>query len=305
MNVFLCHAREQRDLAQRITLALEGMAVDVFFDREDLPPTGEFNLAIRTAIRRCDLFVFLASPQALDEGSYTLSELGIAQRRWPHPAERVMTLLVDATPIAALPPYLSAVTVLEPAGDPVAETVDAVARWRERRRRRWLTRAAVAASIAALVGGLGVWLAERGPAADDADVEVDNAHVYRLKNGRQVLLAGSLVRNDSNVATAVVRKAIEWGAWRYNRCYDGRFGQLAGPLPAGNVEIAFEIADQLPRNVRIARSDFSDAGFDECVRDTVTAQTLNAAGASGAGKVLYRFRFEPGQPPAADAQPKR
>ena len=295
MRVFLSYASEERDLAQRITLALEGMAVDVFFDRDDLPPPGEFNLAIRTAIRRCDLFVFLASSQALAEGAYTLTELGIAQRRWPHPAERVLTLLVDATPIAALPPYLSAVTVLDPAGDPVAETVHAVARWRERRRRRWLARGTGAAAIVAVVAIVGVWLAEGVPEQDDVDV--DNSHVYRLKNGARVRLVGSLVRNDSNVANAVVRKAVEWNAWRYNRCYDESFGQLPSPLPAGNVEIAFEIGDQLPRNLQIARSDFSHPEFSDCVRSTVSDQTLNAAGSKGAGKVVYGFRFEPGQPP--------
>ena len=51
-----------------------------------------------------------------------MAELSIAERRWPRPAERVLTLLADATPIAGLPPYLSAVTVLAPEGDPVAES---------------------------------------------------------------------------------------------------------------------------------------------------------------------------------------
>lgn len=293
MKVFICYSHEQRELAQRATLALEGIDADVFFDREDLPPTGEFNLAISTAIRRCDLFIFIASREAIREGAYTMAELSIAENRWPHPAERVLTLLADTTPITALPPYLSAVTVLVPAGDPVAELVDAVAKWRERSRRRWLRRSVVAGVALVAVAGVTVWLAQRAQIVDGADVDTDNSHVMRLKNGHQVRLMGSLVRNDSNVADPIIRKYIEWDAWRYNRCYDRQFGNLANAMPKGNVEIAFEIADQLPRNARAAQSDFAETEFVSCVQETVLQQTLNAAGPKGAGNVLYRLRFEP------------
>jgi hypothetical protein len=293
MKVFICYSHEQRELAKRATLALEGIDADVFFDREDLPPTGEFNLAIRTAIRRCDLFIFIASREAIREGAYTMAELSIAEHRWPHPADRVLTLLADASPIAGLPPYLSAVTVLAPEGDPVAELVDAVARWRERRRRVWLRRSVVAGAVLLAVAGVTVWLAQPARIVDGADVEIDNSHVMRLKNGHQVRLTGSLVRNDSNVPGPIIRKYIEWGAWRYNRCYDRQFGNLAGAVPKGNVEITFEVADQLPRNASVAHSDFAETAFGSCVQETVLQQTLNAAGPKGAGRVLYRFRFEP------------
>jgi hypothetical protein len=304
MRVFLCYDSEQRDLAQRVALALAGAGIEVFFDRDDLPPGGEFNLAIRNAIRRSDLFLFIASREALREGAYALTELGIARQRWPHPAERVLTLLADETPITALPAYLSAVTVLVPAGDPVAETVDAVARWRERARRRWLGRAAAVLAVVAAGAGLTLWLIEPRPVpsgpgtvADEAVTEVvdgvPNAHVYPLKNGRHVRLAGSVVRNDSNVAPSIIRKYIEWGAWRYNRCYDQHFGHLAGTMPEGKVDIAFEIFDQLPRHASVAQSDFAQAELGSCVQATLLGQTLNAAGPDGAGKVLYRFRFVP------------
>lgn len=302
MKLFISYASEQRDLAQRIALALAGTDVDVFFDRENLPPGGEFNLAIRTAIHGSDLFLFLASREALKEGSYTMTELGIAQRRWPHPAQRVLTVLADTTPTASLPPYLSTVTVLEPAGNVVAETVDTVARWRERRRHRYLVRAAAVASFLAVVAGFMVWLAKPAPpgaepGAEDAVTDIDdgvpNSRVYGLKNGHQVRLVGSVVRNDSNVAVRIIRKYIEWDAWRYNRCYDQHFGQLAGAMPEGNVDISFEISEQLPRNASVVHSDFAQAGFGSCVQATLVGQTLNAAGPHGAGKVMYRFRFLP------------
>ena len=85
----------------------------------------------------------------------------------------------------------------------------------------------------------------------------------------------------------IIRKYIEWDAWRYNRCYDQQFGSLASAVPKGNVEIAFEVADQLPRNASVAHSDFAETEFGSCVQETVLEQTLNAAGPKGAGKVLY------------------
>jgi hypothetical protein len=169
-------------------LALAGAGVETFFDSERLAPAGEFNLAIRSAIRGSDLFIFLASRESLEPGSYTLTELGIAQRRWPHPAQRVLTLLADDTPIGALPPYLSAVTVLKPSGNLVAETVDAVALWRERRRRRWLIGAGIAAG-AVVPAAVALWLAApvpvapaAGPVETDADIDggIPNSRVYGL-----------------------------------------------------------------------------------------------------------------------------
>jgi hypothetical protein len=298
MNVFLCYASEQVGLAQRIALALQGIGVDVFFDRDKLGAGDEFNFAIRRAVLACDLFLFVASHHAVANGAYTLTELGLAQRRWPNPAQRVMTVVADDTPIAELPPYLSAVSVLRPTGDRVAETLDAVARWRERRRRRVFV---VAGGAAALLtaSALAAWWFAFAPAppvaATDEDIDdgVPNPRVHRLKNGHQVRMAGSVLRNDSNVAERILRKYIEWDAWRYNQCYDEHFGHLAGALPEGHVDIGFEIIDQLPRHGSVVQSSFEPPGFAACVESTLLGQTLNAAGSQGAGKVVYRFRFLP------------
>jgi hypothetical protein len=302
MKIFLSYAKEQRDLAQRIALALEGAGFDVFFDHEKLPPAGEFNIAIRNAIHDSDLFLFLASREAIQGGAYALTELGIAQRHWPHPAQRVMTLLADATPVTALPAYLSAVTVLRPSGDPVAETVDAVARWRDAWRRRWIARGAAAAVAVVVAAVAALWFAPRNVSAPigdtrltEADVDggVPNNRVYRLKNGHAVRVTGSVVSNESNVAERIVRGSIESNAFQYNQCYDRQFGQLATGLPEGKVEIAFDIIDQLPRHAKVTRSDFALPAFAECVQSMLSGKTLNAAGPNGTGKVLYRLSFLP------------
>ena len=104
--------------------------------------------------------------------------------------------------------------------------------------------------------------------------------------------SAGLIRNDSDVADPIIRKYIEWGAWRYNRCYDGLFGSLATAMPEGSVEIAFDVVDQLPSNASLAHSDFAEAELGSCVQATVSQQTLNAAGPMGSGKILDGFRFE-------------
>jgi hypothetical protein len=103
---------------------------DVFFDRDAQPAGDEFDANIRRAILRSDLFLFLASRDSLRPGGYPLTELGIAERKWRRPTGKVLPILVDDTPIEALPAYLRAVSMLQPRGNLVAEVVDAVARLR-------------------------------------------------------------------------------------------------------------------------------------------------------------------------------
>lgn len=143
MRIFLSYSSADEALAERIDLALRGAGHEVFFGPASLPPGETFDLRIIEAIDRSDLFVFLVSPAAVAEGSYTLTELGIARRRWPQPARRVLPVMVRPVAIPDLPPYLRAVTVLEPEGETVSEvvaTVDAMANRAGRRVRRALVR---------------------------------------------------------------------------------------------------------------------------------------------------------------------
>jgi tRNA A-37 threonylcarbamoyl transferase component Bud32 len=120
-----------------------------------------------------------------------------------------------------------------------------------------------------------------------------NNHTWKLKSGAHVRLIGGIVKNDSNVADPIVRKAVEWSAWQYNRCYDGSFGQQSANLPQGTVVIGFDILDQLPRYGKVERSEFTDSKFDDCVKGTLIGQTINAAGPNGKGHVSYSFKFVP------------
>lgn len=213
--------------------------------------------------------------------------MGVAERRWPSPKDKLLTVSVDDTPIEALPAYLRAVSVLEPKGDIVAEVLDAVARLKKQRLRILaLWSAAVSIAIALFSSAL-LWIytekpRNENPFGPDGSM---NPHVDTLKNGNQVRMVGRIVKNDSNVHDAIVRDAVENDAWEYNRCYDDSFGHLNAGMPQGTVIITFEFLDQLPQHARIDQSDFSDDGFNKCVLGTLRGQTFNTAGSKGTGQV--------------------
>lgn len=133
MHIFLSYSSNDRDVAYRIHLSLIAQQHDVFFDREDLTPGLEFDNRIAQEIERAGLFIFLISPESVSTGRYTLTELGMAQRKWPHPATHVLPVMVRVTPLERVPPYLKAVTILQPAGDIPPEVADHVRRMKASR----------------------------------------------------------------------------------------------------------------------------------------------------------------------------
>ncbi len=167
MKLFLSYPSGQRALAERLTLALEAEGHEVFMDRGALKPGESFHQRLRESILGADAMVFLVTPESVRSGSYALAELNIAQQRWRRPSGHVLPVIVSATPISALPPYLTAVTVLEPRGDAVAEIVAAVARleppssaWR-----KWLAGGAAALAVAAVAVFMNARQTEQAAAA--------------------------------------------------------------------------------------------------------------------------------------------
>ena len=128
MRVFLSYAAQDRNLAEAVSLALRAQGHTLFFDRTDLPPGEEYDVRIRRGIEKSQLFVFLLSPDSVDAGSYTLTELGIAQRVWQHPAGKVLPVVIRPVPLDRIPPYLKSVTLFEPEGNLPATVADAVHR---------------------------------------------------------------------------------------------------------------------------------------------------------------------------------
>jgi hypothetical protein len=144
VKLFISYPSDQRDLAERLRLALEEEDHSVFTDRAELREGEAYHEALREAIAGADAMIFLITPRSVAAGSYALTELDFAQREWRTPAGRVLPVLVEPTPIETIPPYLRSVTLLQPKGDVVAETVAAVERLHGASRRgRWLAVAVV------------------------------------------------------------------------------------------------------------------------------------------------------------------
>ena len=166
MRIFLSYASEDRATADAIRLALQGSGHDVFFDREDLPPGGEFHARIRRGIEESDLVIFLVSAKTLDAGSYTLNEISIAEKTWPKADGRILPVLLEKVEAPDLPAYLKSVTFLETPGNLPAEVADAVhriARQRRRARLRMFVPIAAACALAAVAASW--YFANRGAPA--------------------------------------------------------------------------------------------------------------------------------------------
>src|SRR5262245_3534547 len=81
MRIFVSYAAERRSIGERLSLALRSEGHDVFLDTTSLPPGQAYDEKIRNAIARCDLFVFLISPESIEKTSYCLTELDMMARR--------------------------------------------------------------------------------------------------------------------------------------------------------------------------------------------------------------------------------
>ena len=165
MRLFMSYAGEHRATADAIALRLREAGHDVFFDKDDLPAGQSFDDRIRAALKDADGLVFLVSPESVEPGAYTLTELEFARERWKNPNRRVLPVMVVPTPYEKIPEYLKAVTVLEPKGNVVAEAAAGVERLGRGPR---LPRGAVAglALVLALAMGYVAWRAfgpPRGP----------------------------------------------------------------------------------------------------------------------------------------------
>jgi formylglycine-generating enzyme required for sulfatase activity len=151
MRVFLSYSSKDRQLVEPIHLALRAQGHTVFFDRADLPPGEEYDERIRRAIEKCQLFVFMVSPDSLQAGSYTLTELSIAEKTWEDPGGRLLPVLLRPIGLDRIPAYLKAVTLLEPEGNVAAGVADAVHRIAVARRRALLKNAAIGVAVASIV----------------------------------------------------------------------------------------------------------------------------------------------------------
>jgi hypothetical protein len=126
LQIFLSYAAEDKDIAEPVAFALRARGHNVFFDRDDLPPGGEYDMRIEKAVEQSSLFVFLLSENSIAKGRFTLTELEFARRKWRNADGHVLPVIIKAVPFQEIPNFLKSVTVLEPQGNIAAEVGAAV-----------------------------------------------------------------------------------------------------------------------------------------------------------------------------------
>ncbi len=129
MSLSLSYAADYQAVADEICLALAGAGHEVIFDQSWLKPGENYNRRICDAFDQADGMVLLSAPEAVETGSYALTELKLAREKWPHPRQRVLPVLLRHTPPELIPSYLRAVTILRPEGNVAAEVAIALRGW--------------------------------------------------------------------------------------------------------------------------------------------------------------------------------
>jgi len=177
MKIFLSYASQDREPAHLIYLALRDQGHKVFFDRADLPAGEEFHNRIRAAIESSQLFLLLLSANAVDAGSYTLTELSIADKA----NVKLLPVALGKLDVGQLPASLKAVTFLESDGNLPATVTAEVHRIATVLWRRRLKYVCAAAALIALIGGV-VFYVTRGQSKSEI-VGKDGAPVVLIPSG--------------------------------------------------------------------------------------------------------------------------
>jgi len=147
MRIFLSYPAEERLLAEQVSNVLRAERHELFLADESIAPGQMFDARIEDEINQCELFVFFITPEAVKEGSYPLTELKLAQRRWAVPTNHVLPVCVRSVQLSEVPAYLHGLSVQMLHGNPVAEIASAV-------RSRSAVRRPARASLLALGMGL-------------------------------------------------------------------------------------------------------------------------------------------------------
>ena len=140
------HAPEFARLAEELAHALSD-DYEVFFDEASLPVGNTYDDRIWRAIQKSDGMIFLASPAALEEGRYTLTELKFAKQKWRSGKGRVLPVILGGAKIEDLDAYLSILNVLRPAGNARAEILAETRRMWPPRTRSAFARGTTLASV--------------------------------------------------------------------------------------------------------------------------------------------------------------
>ena len=102
-KVFLSHAHEDADVANRIRQALQEAGVSAFYDQLDLSPGDSINRAISAELSASDFVVLLLSPAAL-QSSWLMEEVeSLARSEWK---QRAISLILVKIRPCRIPDFL-------------------------------------------------------------------------------------------------------------------------------------------------------------------------------------------------------
>lgn len=224
MKLFLSYASEYRTVADEIALALIGAGHELVFDQAWLKAGDDYNSKIRDAFGQVEGLVFLIAPEAVQPGAYALTELMFARERWPHPAQRVLPVMVAPTPLEMVPPYLKAVTILQPSGNVPAEVAHAVPRLRSATQTATEGRVRVTVHLACFEArpDTPAYFVNVTNLFDDRDIEI--THVWF-----EVTPRVDVLRAD-RVLPVRLKPYESWETWQYTHTLPGAIRDSAFAL---------------------------------------------------------------------------
>ena len=106
-------------MAESLFHELKNTGRQVFFDKNRLEPGKPFSPKIQAEILACELF--LITPDSVAEGRCTRTELRIARDQWASPPGIVLPVMLEDTPIEAIPTFLKSRHIFRPEGNAAAE----------------------------------------------------------------------------------------------------------------------------------------------------------------------------------------
>lgn len=92
----------------------------------------EFTKKIQNEVNKSDVFIFLISPDSVEKGRYSLTELEYAKTKWPNAHNRILPVVVKQTSDDLIPDYLKSVTISSPKGNIAVSVSEDVSKFEER-----------------------------------------------------------------------------------------------------------------------------------------------------------------------------
>lgn len=148
MRIFVSHPSRHETIAVEIAEAIRAVGIEVFLDKDSIPKGESWREALMSALRKGNAYIIVFDAEAYGDRGYFYREVEEIIRSAHERGTEVVPVLVPGTQLTDLPPALSErqVVAIEPQSGGAWKqiVVEVCMRWRQRRRARSLTLAAVA-----------------------------------------------------------------------------------------------------------------------------------------------------------------